>query len=114
MTSIPKYFPSLKSQPETVTSNVRYGRNNAVYVSQGFEAEGMSASVMMVEERTSGEIFGAKEPFYRINDDPETVRKRWEELSKEFENIIKLDHVSGRRSVDALPSNSNRVSSSHT
>lgn len=114
MASMPKYFPSLKSQPETVTSNVRYGRNNAVYVNKGFEAKGMSASVMMVEERTSGKIFGAKESYYRINDDPGTVRKRWEELSREFENIVKLDHVSARRSVNVLPSNTNRVSSSHT
>ena len=94
MDSMPKYFPSLKSQPDTVTSNVRYGMNNAVYVNKGVETKGMSASVMMVEERTSGKIFGAKEPYYGINDDHGTVRKRWEGLAREFENIIKLDHVS--------------------
>lgn len=114
MDSMPKYFPSLESQPDTVTSNVRYGMNNAVYVNTGVETKGMSASVMMVEERTSGEIFGAKEPYYSINDDHGTVRKRWEELNREFKNIIKLDHVSGRRLIHALPSNTNRISSSHT
>lgn len=92
MDSAPKYFPPLESQPDTVTSNVRYGMNDAVYVNKGVEAKGMSASVMMVEERTSGEIFGAKEPYYSINDDHGTVRRRWEELSREFKNIIKLDH----------------------
>jgi hypothetical protein len=30
--ALPKYFPPLNSQPETVTSNIRYGRNNTVYV----------------------------------------------------------------------------------
>ena len=57
----------------------------------------MSASVMMVEEWTSGEILGAKELYCRVNDDAGAVRKRWEELTKEFENIIKLDHLSARR-----------------
>lgn len=97
MAALPKYFPLLNSQPETVTSNVRYGQNNTVYVNQGVEGKGMSASVMMVVERTSEEIFGAKEPYYRLNDDAGTVRRRWEELRREFDNIAKLDHVSERR-----------------
>lgn len=92
--AIPKYFPLLGSAPETITSNVRYGRNNAVYVYQGVYEKGMSASVMLVEERTSGKLFGAKEPYYKMSDDFGVVRSRWEELCKEYENIIKLDHVS--------------------
>lgn len=55
MASMPKYIPSIKSQPVTITSNVRYGRNDAVYINKlGIEGKGMSASVMMVEERDIG------------------------------------------------------------
>lgn len=93
--ALPKYFPPLSSPPETITSNVRCGRDGAVYVNKGmFTGKGRTASVMMVEERASGELFGAKEPYYKANDDPGRVRTRWEDLKREYENIIKLEHVS--------------------
>lgn len=58
------YFPPLKSAPETITSNVRYGPNDKVYVYQGHSGKGSSASVMLVQERNLGNIFTAKEPYY--------------------------------------------------
>lgn len=93
--ALPKYFPPLNSQPETVTSNIRYGRNNTIYVNEGgVEARGMTASVLRVRERKSGSVFGAKEPYFSTNDDFGKVRSRWEELRREFDNFFKLDHVS--------------------
>lgn len=91
--AVPRYFPPLNSQPETVTSNIRYGKNKAVYVNEGgVEARGMTASVMCVRERKSGSMFGAKEPYFKASDDFGKVRSRWEDLRREFDNVVKLDH----------------------
>ncbi|KAM0414567.1 hypothetical protein ACHAPT_013593 [Fusarium lateritium] len=91
--AVPKYFPALNSQPETVTSNIRYGKNNAIYVNEGgVEARGITASVMRIRERKSGSVFGAKEPYFKASNDFGKVRSRWEELRREFDNVIKLDH----------------------
>ncbi|KAI5862315.1 hypothetical protein GGS23DRAFT_605630 [Durotheca rogersii] len=49
-------------------------------------AKGTTASVMLVEERISGAVFGAKEPYYNTNGDFGKVRNRWEELRREYEN----------------------------
>jgi serine/threonine protein kinase len=92
--AVPKPIPSIKSQPETATHNVRYGRNDAVYVNEGIESKGASATVMMVKDRTTGNIFGAKEPYYRTSDDPDVARERFETLRREYEAIMRLDHVS--------------------
>lgn len=92
--AVPKYIPSIQSQPETAKHNVRCGRNGSVYVNEwGIESKGMSASVMMVKDRTTGNIFGAKEPYYRTSDNHDTARKRFEELQKEYKHIMQLDHV---------------------
>lgn len=91
--AVPRYFPPLNSQPETVTSNIRYGKNKAVYVNEGgVEARGMTASVMRIKERKSGSVFGAKEPYFKASDDFGKVRSRWEDLRREFDNVVKLDH----------------------
>lgn len=79
--AVPRYIPSIESHPETVTHNIRYGRQGAVYMNEwGGGSKGMSASVMMVKERMTGKIFGAKEPYYKTNDDHDAARKRWEAL----------------------------------
>lgn len=98
--AMPKYMPSIKRQPETAKHNVRYGGNGAVYVNEwGVESKGMCASVMMVKDRTTGNIFGAKEPYYKTSDDHDTARKRFEALQREYEHIMRLDHVSKCRPV---------------
>lgn len=48
----------------------------------------------MVKDRVIGNIFGAKEPYYRSSDDHDTARKRFEVLRTEYEYIMQLDHVS--------------------
>ncbi|KAL7953867.1 hypothetical protein V8C34DRAFT_295942 [Trichoderma compactum] len=90
--AIPRYLPPLNSAPETITSNVRYGPNGKVYVNQGHSGKGTSASVMLVLERNSGKIFAAKEPYYKISDNPGIRRNRWEMLNKEYEYLLSLDH----------------------
>jgi hypothetical protein len=93
--AMPKYIPSIKGQPETATHNVRYGRNGAVYVNEwGIESKGMCASVMIVKDRKTGNIFGAKEPYYGLGDNHDTARKRFEAAEMEFNHIIQLNHVS--------------------
>ncbi|KAF5664043.1 calcium calmodulin-dependent kinase type IV [Fusarium heterosporum] len=68
--SVATYFPPLNSQHETVTANIRYGKNHAVYVNEGgVEGRGMTASVMRVRERTSGLVYGAKEPCFKVSGD---------------------------------------------
>ncbi|SPJ75439.1 uncharacterized protein FTOL_05170 [Fusarium torulosum] len=91
--AVPTYFPALNSQPETASSNIRYGKNNAVYVNLGgVEGRGMTASVMQVEERTSRRVYGAKEPYFKVSDDFGKVRSRLEGLKREFDNVVKLKH----------------------
>ncbi|KAL7920049.1 hypothetical protein ACQKWADRAFT_169314 [Trichoderma austrokoningii] len=65
--ALPRYFPPLKSAPKTMSSNIRYGPNNWVYVYRGHSGSGASASVMLVQERSSGNIFAAKQPYYKIS-----------------------------------------------
>ncbi len=92
--AVPKYIPSIKKHPATATHNVRYGKGNAVYVNElGIQSKGTGASVMMVTERSSRKVFGAKEPYYAINDGHDAARKRLEALQQEYEHIMKLDHV---------------------
>lgn len=44
--AVPKYIPSIQSQPETVTHNIRCGKNGAVYVNDwGGGSRGMCAAV---------------------------------------------------------------------
>ncbi|KAL7935159.1 kinase-like domain-containing protein [Trichoderma chlorosporum] len=102
--ALPKYIPSLKSAPETTTSNVRYGPYDKVYVSQGYRLTGSSASVLLVQERNSGESYAAKEPYYKLSDDPGTRRSRWEMLNKEYEYILRLDHPHIVKVDDIVPS----------
>ncbi|KAJ9130177.1 Phosphoenolpyruvate carboxylase kinase [Pleurostoma richardsiae] len=91
--AVPKYLPSISSQPETAGHNVRYGRHGAVYVNElGLSSRGMCASVMMVEDRTTGRVFGAKEPYYKTSDSADAARKRFEALQREYEHIIQLEH----------------------
>ena len=47
-----------------------------------------------MKERTTGVTFGAKEPYYRSADSPDVARKRFETLQREYEDTMKLDHVS--------------------
>ncbi len=95
MDAVPSYIPSIKSSDETASSNIRYGRGGTVYINQGgIESKGTSASVMKVVEMISGKAYGAKEPYYNITDGPDKVRSRWEEIRREYENVIELDHVS--------------------
>ncbi|OAA34235.1 Protein kinase-like domain protein [Metarhizium rileyi] len=92
--AMPKYMPSIKGQPETAKHNVRYGRNGAVYVNEwGIESKGMCASVMMVKDRKTGNIFGAKEPYYGPRDNHDTARKRFEASQMEYKHIVQLDHI---------------------
>ncbi|RYC81676.1 hypothetical protein BFJ63_vAg15428 [Fusarium oxysporum f. sp. narcissi] len=101
--AVATYVPPLHSPPETLTSNIRYGRNNAVYVNEGgVEGRGMTASVMCVKERTSGLVYGAKEPYFKVSDDFGKVRSRWEELKKEFDNVVALDHPHIVRAIELV------------
>lgn len=90
--ALPKYFPPLKSAPETITSNVRYGPSDKVYVYRRDSGKGASASVMVVAERSSGKLFAAKEPYYKVSDNAGKRRERWEMLNKEYKCILGLDH----------------------
>ncbi|KAH7307954.1 kinase-like domain-containing protein [Stachybotrys elegans] len=103
--AIPKYIPSIRSLPETLTHNTRYGKDGAVYVNEsgGLEGRGAHASVMKVTDRVTGKIYGAKEPYYKSSDDHDAARKRLEALRKEYENISKLDHPYIVRAYDLVP-----------
>lgn len=94
--AVPKYIPSIRSQPETVTHNIRYGKDGAVYVNEwgGVESKGAHASVMKVKDMVTGHIYGAKEPYYKLSDDHDSARKRFEALQMEYNHIVQLDHVS--------------------
>ncbi|KAK2590479.1 hypothetical protein QQS21_011839 [Conoideocrella luteorostrata] len=94
MGSLPKRLPSILSHDETSAEYVRYGANNAVYVveGQGMQGKGAHASVMKVKNVSTGEFFGAKEPFYKISDNADTARKRFEALRMEYMHIKHLDH----------------------
>lgn len=91
----PKYVPSITNHQETAHDNVRCGRNGVVYLrSTVAESRGMNAAVFMVVDKATRKRFGAKEPYYKLSDNHAIARKRFEELSREYEYIIRLNHVS--------------------
>jgi hypothetical protein len=51
---------------------------------------------MMVRETNSGKIFAAKKLWFKATDSASVRRKRWEELTEEYQKIIKFKHVSYR------------------
>lgn len=101
--AVPRYIPSIQSYPETGEHAIRYGRDGAVYVDESRrESKGASASVMMVRDNKTGNVFGAKVPHFNIHNSHDVARKRWEDLGKEYKYILELDHV---RKPSNLPLN---------
>ncbi|TAQ86472.1 hypothetical protein B7494_g5203 [Chlorociboria aeruginascens] len=81
--AIPKYIMPLNAiEPETATENTRGGKNNAYVTDRVVSQRGSSSFVIMVRERKSGNIFVAKEPNYKISDDPARLRARAERNSR--------------------------------
>lgn len=74
MGSLPKRLPTNPSHDKTSVEYVRYGKDNAIYVVTGQKGRGAHASVMRVENVSTGEIFGAKEPYYNVNDNAGAAR----------------------------------------
>ena len=73
----------------------------------------MSASVMKVKERSTGMVFGAKEPYSKTNDNHDAARKRWEALQREYQYIMPLDYVSSVASSSYSRTSTNGSSFSH-
>lgn len=96
MGSIPKRLPALQSHKKTSAESVRYGTNGAVYVvdGQGKHGKGAHASVMKVKSIGTGKYFGAKEPYFKMSDNADIARQRFEALRMEYNHIKHLDHVS--------------------
>ncbi len=96
MGSIPKRLPSIQSHNITSAESVRYGTNGAVYVidGQGTQGKGAHASVIKVKNIGTGESFGAKEPYFKISDNADIARQRFEALRMEYTHMKQLDHVS--------------------
>ncbi|ODA80860.1 hypothetical protein RJ55_03820 [Drechmeria coniospora] len=93
LNAVPRYLPSPRSQPETSTNNIRYGKDGATYVCDlEIASKGAHASVMKVKDNKSGRTFGAKEPHYKISDDHDAARRLFEDMKREYEYIIQLDH----------------------
>lgn len=94
MGSLPKRLPSIRSYDGTSAEYVRYGTNNAIYVIEGSgtQGKGAHASVMKVKNISTGEFFGAKEPYYKTCDSADTARTRFETLRMEYDHIKRLDH----------------------
>ncbi|EGX87887.1 Calcium/calmodulin-dependent protein kinase type IV [Cordyceps militaris CM01] len=94
MASIPKRLPSIQSHDTTSAESVRYGTNGAVYVvdGQAMQGRGAHASVMKVQNIGTGEYFGAKAPHFKVSDDADTARQRFEALQMEYTHIKHLDH----------------------
>ncbi|OAA65115.1 Calcium/calmodulin-dependent protein kinase type IV [Akanthomyces lecanii RCEF 1005] len=94
MGSIPKPLPSLPSHKKTSADSVRFGADGAVYVvdGHGTHGRGAHASVMKVKKIGTGEYFGAKEPYFKISDNPDIARDRFETLRTEYNHIKRLDH----------------------
>jgi hypothetical protein len=101
MEAVPTYLPSLKSPySANATSNLRYGKNNTVYIQRrAVETKGGRASVLQVEEANSGSIFAAKELFFHCNDGAGKRQERWERLKSEYEITVELKHASHPRQV---------------
>ncbi|ODA79181.1 hypothetical protein RJ55_04773 [Drechmeria coniospora] len=88
---------------ETMTSNVRPGRNGAVYVNQGvILSHSTTAEMIAVQERASGILYGAKVPYSNTDDDYGMIRGCLESLTKEFECLSKLDHPHIVTAVDLV------------
>ncbi|KAJ6784540.1 hypothetical protein PWT90_06758 [Aphanocladium album] len=95
MGSIPKPLPPLPSHKKTSAESVRSGADGALYVvdGQGVHGRGAHASVMRVKKIETGEYFGAKEPYFKISDNADVARHRFEVLRTEYNHIKRLDHA---------------------
>lgn len=89
-------LPISLNATRTSTFDLRFGSNNAVYKREerGTTSAGSFASVMKVRELRSQKIFAAKVPHFKASDSASEVRNRWELLTKEFQKIVRLQHVS--------------------
>lgn len=103
--SIPKPLPPLPSHKKTSAESVRSGTDGAVYVvnRQGMYGRGIHASVMRVKKIGTGEYFGAKELYFKISDNADVARHRFEVLRTEYNHIKRLDHVSRSKCTDTYP-----------
>ena len=104
MNALPKHLPIKLNTPRSSTFNLRFGKNNTVYIEdrKRLASKGSAGSVMMVRETKSGKVFAAKELWFKATDSASERRKRWEELTEEYQKIVKLKHVSHRFGVSAL------------
>lgn len=102
--ALPKHLPIKLNSPGASTFNLRFGENNTVYIEDRKRpaSKGNAGSVMMVRESKSGKVFAAKELWFKATDSASKRRKRWEELTAEYQKIVKLKHVSYRFGVSAL------------
>lgn len=102
--ALPKHLPIKLNTPGASTFNLRFGGNNTVYIEDRRTPanKGSAGSVMMVRELKSGKAFAAKELWFKSTDSASKRRKRWEQLTEEYQKIVKLKHVSHRFGVSAL------------
>lgn len=93
------------------TCNIRTGENGTVYKRVGRElGSGSFASVFQEQELNSGLLRAAKMPHFSMTDLPTTARKRWELIEKEFKDLVKLQHVSGKlRDISVQASLTHRI-----
>lgn len=93
-------YDLMKAQPvnpasHAGTSDVKFAVSGAVYKKiEGFSSGGSFGSVHKVIDLQTKNVFAAKVPHYKLSDGPDVNWKRWELLRNEFENMVKLKHVS--------------------
>ncbi|OAQ59012.1 kinase domain-containing protein [Pochonia chlamydosporia 170] len=93
------------------TPDIRWGMNGTMYKRTGTlsSSTGSFASVMQVEEVTSGGVFAAKVPHFRSSDSMAIVRQRRETLVGEFRKLMSLRHVGWIRPSLSVKNDNNNV-----
>ena len=67
MNALPKHLPIKLNTPRSSTFNLRFGKNNTVYIEdrKRLASKESAGSVMMVRKTKSGKVFAAKELWFK-------------------------------------------------
>ncbi|KAI1345658.1 kinase-like domain-containing protein [Xylaria sp. FL0043] len=103
MDSVPT-IPSIRSVSGAETMAVRFGQDGGVYQrdTMGNLGKGSNATVYRVVDVTSGEVYAAKEPYYKSSDPASKVAERFQDLKAEYKKLVELKHPNIVRPVELL------------
>lgn len=93
LAAVPRNIPSAGGK-FTVHHTTRVGKDGKLYVVVEVIGKGSEGTVSRVRKQGSEDEFVAKEPYFKQSTDSATLKHKWEKTKREFEHLVKLQHVS--------------------